>query len=35
MNFEVKIRNIRFLGELAKYNIFYEDSPSTLLDNFK
>lgn len=34
-NYDVKIRNIRFLGELAKFGIFHKDSPERILEKLK
>jgi len=34
-NYDVKIRNIRFLGELTKFGIFLKDSPERMLENLQ
>lgn len=34
-NYEVKIRNIRFIGELTKFGIIYKDSPEKILEKLK
>ena len=34
-NYDVKIRNIRFIGELAKFNIMQDGNPQQLLDTLK
>jgi len=35
INYDVKIRNIRFQGELAKFGIYFESVPDKILENMK
>jgi regulator of nonsense transcripts 2 len=35
INYDVKIRNIRFQGELAKFGIYLENNPEKIIDNMK
>ena len=34
-NYEIKIRNIRFIGELTKFGIIYKESPEKILEKLK
>ena len=35
INYDVKIRNIRFQGELAKFGMYFENDPEKILENMK
>jgi len=35
INYDVKIRNIRFMGELTKFGIYFENATEKLIENLK
>ena len=34
-SFDLKVKNVRLTGELAKFGLYYKNSPEKLLENLK